>query len=116
MNGLRTAAVIVLFGLAGASVDDRATAQTAPTGLGSRWSGTTLSPSACLQRAAAILRDAGFTIQSTGNDIAAGTMGPYASLLMCPTGKGLVVFTVTGPNDRKQVDSFLASMAGAFGR
>ena len=117
MTGSRTAtAVIVLLGLAGAGIDGGANAQSPPTGLGTRWISTSLSPAACLQRAAAVLRDAGFMIQMTGNDVAAGTLGAYTSQLMCPTGKGMVVFIVTGPNDHNQIDTFLNSFAGSFTR
>jgi hypothetical protein len=116
MTGSRTAAtVIVLLGLAGANIGG-VSAQSPPTGLGTRWIGTTLSPTACLQRAEGVLRDSGFTIQMSGNDVAAGTLGAYTSQLMCPTGKGMVVFVVTGPNDHNQIDTFLNSFAGAFTR
>ncbi len=68
-------------------------------GMSNSWQQVTMGRQACLRRAEASLREAGFTenFEIAGNYIAYGDQGEYTAAIECITDKGVVTFVVAGP-------------------
>lgn len=65
---------------------------------------TALSFNACMQRAAAAMRDAGFMNIQTLATAVGGTYGDFNGQITCITPKGLVVVIVAGPDNKTALD------------
>ena len=78
-----------------------------------RWDETTLPMSECASRATAALTEAGFTdLQNKFPFMAAGH-GEYIAIIFCGTHKGLLTYTVIGPDETVN-GAYIAAIAARF--